>query len=168
MIRGKSRAVIRFNATLLGFSNVNPSTGEKGDEHLVFTFDPPEGVDISEGFLEKEVFTVPARYCELDQQSNSLVNIVASYSDRIQNGRTKQTIFDAIASEVFELREEVDLDQRGEGAGPDGIFGECIDVIASTLDLIRLEYPDMSVEELERKCADYLRKKCDKWERKHG
>lgn len=109
-----------------------------------------------------------ALIAQLDD-NDDLVAIVSSYADRIKNGRTKDTVYDAIDSELHELRFEIDAENHDElEAGPDGIFGECIDIIASTLDLIRMEYPDIPVTELRQKCADYMRLKCDKWERKYG
>lgn len=182
LVRGETCVRVRKTLTLEGFSDYDADTGRRAEEYLRLSFTVPEDWYIEDHpYTDSTYLVVPASDCEViadprlwvsekgkEYQTSSLVGIVASYSDRIQNGRTKQTICDAIVSEVFELREEVDFDGRGKEAGPDGIFGECIDIIASTLDLIRLEYPDMPVEELERKCADYLRRKCDKWERKYG
>lgn len=101
--------------------------------------------------------------------TTSLVAIVASYSDRIRNGRTMETIYDSIVSETQELRFEIDAETNYElEAGPDGVFGEAIDVIASALDLARMACPELTVAEFERKCAEYMILKCDKWERKYG
>lgn len=101
----------------------------------------------------------------------SLVRIVVGYSDRIENGRTKAKVFEAIKDEVEELHEEVMVDKFGIAyghAGEDGIFGECVDILASVLDLIRLERPNATIEELETEVAAYLDKKCQKWASKHG
>ncbi len=103
-------------------------------------------------------------------QTTSLVAIVADWSDRIKNGRTDKTVLDSLESEVLEFREEV-LIRTGEidlPAGPDGIFGEAVDIIACALDAIRRERPTTSIADLEREVADYLNRKCQKWADKYS
>lgn len=171
MIRGKSQIEVKVRTTLEGFSDMDVKNGGTlAPEDVMVSFKMPEHWMFEENPYKDEIYlVVRARdVLVLDDRpgGDSLVGIVSSFSDRIKNGRTKETIFEAISDEVLELRDELEAEPGAEG--PDGIFGECIDIIASTLDLIRMEYPDMPVEELERKCADYLRLKCDKWERKYG
>lgn len=103
-------------------------------------------------------------------QTTSLVAIVADWSDRIQNGRTDKTVLDSMESEVLEFREEV-LIRTGEidgPAGPDGIFGEAVDIIACALDAIRRERPTTNIADLEREVANYLNRKCQKWADKYS
>ena len=98
----------------------------------------------------------------------SLVSVVMEFADRIKNGRDKVSILESVEEEVVELREEVYLDVNGIVPGPDGIFGEAIDVIVSALDLVRQERPNATLEELEQEIEAYARVKCRKWEIKYG
>lgn len=101
-------------------------------------------------------------------KSISLVGLVAKWADLIQNGRTLRTIHDAMREENDEVGEEITLLEQGDPAGPDGVFGECCDLIASTLDMIREVRPNSSIEELEREVFDYVNTKCRKWAMKYG
>jgi hypothetical protein len=62
-------------------------------------------------------------------------------------------------TEVAELEIELDLHERDEPAGPDGIVGEAIDVIACLLDLIIVHCPSITEEDLNV----LMRLKCQKW-----
>jgi hypothetical protein len=93
-----------------------------------------------------------------------VVALVAGYSDAIQNGRTDADILDYLKGEVTELEEEITADDPGE----DGIFGEAIDVMVNCIDLIRRQYPNATMSELEHMVKMYAAKKCDKWNRRYG
>ena len=92
----------------------------------------------------------------------SLYSIVSEYSDRVNDGRQNQDIFQHGAGEMVELQSEILLDRAGLAPGPDGILGEAIDVIACMMDIIRKQYPDITDDKLEWKMLE----KCAKWERK--
>src|SRR5690606_4856751 len=68
--------------------------------------------------------------------------------------RNPSDAFTHLQSEVEELRMAL-LYKDGE----DGIFGEAIDVILCAFDVIFLDNPQVTNEEVE----DYIHKKLDKW-----
>lgn len=92
----------------------------------------------------------------------SLYSIVSIFSDRVNDGRTNRKIYDHAVGEMAELDCEIAAKNQGIPAGPDGILGEAIDVIACMMDLIRKNYPMVTDAELEAAMLD----KCTKWERK--
>ena len=92
----------------------------------------------------------------------SIVSVIVGYADSIKDGRTKSDIFGYLVDEVDELREEVNADQPGD----DGIFGEAVDVLVNIIDLIRHEYPNATIAEIEAEIEAYALKKCEKWKRK--
>ena len=119
-------------------------------------------------FQNRHAFVKAARTIDaaLDTQP-SIVSTVVRWCDEIKNDRTKETVLKSIQDETEELREEVEVEKQGlPPVGEDGIYGETVDVIASALDLIRMERPDSSVQEIEKELNDYLEKKCAKWARK--
>lgn len=91
---------------------------------------------------------------------NDLIQLVRSYSDRIDNGRMPADIFEYLHDEVNELEAEV----YGYEPGPDGIPGEAIDVILCALDLIYKNNPEWTDKDI----LDYAQKKCEKWAKKYG
>ena len=101
-------------------------------------------------------------------EETSLVAIVTRWADRIHNDRTLETVLQSIRGETDEIEEEIVLLRQGSPSGPDGVFGECVDVIASTLDMVREVRPDADIDDLEVEVARYLDKKCEKWARKYG
>jgi hypothetical protein len=113
---------------------------------------------------------VPAvgRFEQLPESMASfgLTALVAGYSDRIKDGRTKTGILTHLCGEVVELHHEVH--PINNEPGPDGIFGEAIDVMACCFDLIRKERPTATMLELEQEVFTYMRLKLDKWESKAG
>jgi hypothetical protein len=96
--------------------------------------------------------------------ARGLAALVAGYSDRIKDGRTNTGILTHLCGEVVELHDEVH--PKDNQPGPDGIFGEAIDVMACCLDLIRRERPNATMLELEHEVFEYMKLKLDKWERK--
>jgi hypothetical protein len=98
----------------------------------------------------------------------SIVSVVAGWADRIKNGRTLDEIVESIRDETVELDEEVVKANNGDPAGPDGIFGEAVDIMVSTIDIVREARPNMPLEELEVEVARYAEIKCQKWARKYG
>jgi hypothetical protein len=89
-----------------------------------------------------------------------LIELVRSYSEKIENGRDSGYIFEGLREEVDELEAEV----FGYDAGPDGIPGEAVDVILCALDLIFKSTPEWTNEDI----VAYAEKKCEKWARKYS
>jgi hypothetical protein len=89
-----------------------------------------------------------------------LVDLVRPFALGIKNGRTKHDALRHLKSEVFELEDELE----GTGDGADGVVGEAVDVIACALDIIVLERPDITDEEV----AHILKLKCEKWMRRYA
>lgn len=90
---------------------------------------------------------------------SNLVDVVRRYSALIKNGRNLRTICDHMVTEVNELDLEITLARTGMKPGTDGVVGEAIDVIACALDVIFVERPDITDEEL----AAIMERKCKKW-----
>ena len=101
----------------------------------------------------------------------TLLETVADWSDRIQNGRTDLDVLRSIQNETDELRDEI-LIANGTldwaKPGPDGKFGEAIDIICSAIDMLRRERPNLTLWELEEEAAAYADRKCRKWAAKYG
>lgn len=93
----------------------------------------------------------------------NILDIVRHYSSVINNGRTLDDIVDHLQGEGVELQEEIDRYEAGEEAGPDGILGEAIDVIACALDVIFYSNPHITDEQINQKMME----KCEKWARRY-
>lgn len=86
-----------------------------------------------------------------------LIDLARKMAAEIKDGRTTDYVMDYLEGEAKELRLEV------EGAGgPDGVFGEAIDVLLCALDMIFVERPDATNEEI----LAYAAAKSEKWKRK--
>jgi hypothetical protein len=94
---------------------------------------------------------------------DTVFGIAAYFTPLIEDGRTDLDVLEHMEGEVKELRDEI---EDPDNPGPDGIFGEAVDVIACCVDIIRRRYPDLTIAELERMSADKMREKCEKWRRK--
>jgi len=92
------------------------------------------------------------------------LDIVRQFSKKIQNGRTILDAARHTESELVELYDEIEKKAQGMPPGPDGIVGEALDIIACALDVIFVEAPETTNEEI---CATLLRK-CEKWARRYG
>lgn len=87
----------------------------------------------------------------------------------IKNGnfgqdRTQYSVLASVTSELGELAQEVTIENGHsyKQEGDDGVVGEAIDVILSTLDLILITVPHMTEKEL----VEIAQRKSDKWIRK--
>jgi hypothetical protein len=93
----------------------------------------------------------------------TVFGVAAAYSARIVDGRTQEDVLKYMKDEV----EELELEVEGQLVGPDGIFGEAIDVMACAADMVirelRKQNPDITIEEAEKIAADYMEAKCEKW-----
>lgn len=89
----------------------------------------------------------------------NIVHVTRLYSDEINNGRTLADIVRHMKSEVQELDEEL------EGAnGPDGVVGECVDVILCALDAIMIHDPSLTTQDI----GEIALKKLEKWKRRYS
>lgn len=89
-----------------------------------------------------------------------MIDLIRKYCEEIDYPRTKEDIFTHLVREVEELDEEINPDIPG----PDGVFGESIDVILCAFDLIFRDNPDITNEEI----MAYTLKKLEKWKAKYG
>jgi hypothetical protein len=88
-----------------------------------------------------------------------MFELVKEYSNNIQNGRTVFNVLQHMKGEVIELTEEIC------GAnGPDGILGEAVDVLLCVLDIICIDNPNITSEELNI----IMLKKLNKWKRRYS
>lgn len=94
--------------------------------------------------------------------SNPL-SIVRHFSSIIDNGRTQPDIQRHAYSEMRELDTEIHEERTGGEPGADGVVGEAIDVIACMLDLIFVNRPEITDEEIN----GHLLTKCEKWARRY-
>lgn len=99
---------------------------------------------------------------------HNIVSVVVDWADMIKDGRTLREVHDSIVEETEELGDEIRFIERNMTPGPDGVFGEAIDILASTLDIIRQVRPDATVEDLTNEIAEYLNRKCHKWATKYS
>ncbi len=98
------------------------------------------------------------------KHKKNVIEIVREYSERIKDGRSRQDIMGCCVEELGEVATEIKIAEGRsyKEAGPDGIVGEYIDLIAGALDGIHKEDPTMTYEEF----VGYLVLKCIKWETK--
>jgi hypothetical protein len=90
-----------------------------------------------------------------------MIDLVFKTADTVPAGRESRDILTSLVEEVGELSTEIGIQSghTGKTPGPDGILGESIDVILCALDMIRVNYPDVTEEDIVR----LAEKKCDKW-----
>jgi len=98
---------------------------------------------------------------------SKLIRTVLETSDDIQNGRDARFAVSKLKEEFHELKDEVLKKEAGEPLGKDGIFGEAVDVIQCAIDVVRLEYPEMTHEEIIAELEARMVSKCEKWRRKY-
>ena len=91
-----------------------------------------------------------------------MIDETLARSKRIKNGRSCQDVLSSVMEEVGELATEVRIKygQSYKEPGKDGIQGEAIDAIAAIIDLMYVDNPDITKEEILR----YLDYKLNKWE----
>lgn len=95
--------------------------------------------------------------------SKSLFETIFKYSKKIHK-RSKYYVLSKTMEEVGELATEVAID-AGEcykKPGKDGIVGEALDAIVCLIDMIYLEAPDITEDEL----VEMIKPKCKKWLKK--
>lgn len=95
-----------------------------------------------------------------DVKYTSITEMVREYSKNIKNDRTEYDVFKHLCAESEEIRQELSTNTPGE----DGVMGECIDVILCALDMIFLDNPNITEQEI----INYAHKKCEKWKNKYN
>jgi len=90
-----------------------------------------------------------------------MIDLVFKTADTVPVGRDSRDILTSLVEEVGELSTEIGIQSghTGKTPGSDGILGEAVDVILCALDMIRVNYPDVTEEDIVR----IAEKKCDKW-----
>jgi hypothetical protein len=82
------------------------------------------------------------------------------YSMEIHNDRSLIDALESVERETAELRTEVENGSKGV----DGIKGEAIDVVNSTLDVLFLAHPEITMDEIDA----IMEAKCRKWMLKYA
>lgn len=95
---------------------------------------------------------------------STLFSIIKSTSESIKNNRTPTDVTLKIFGEVGEVSEEVAVKYGNsyKPEGVDGVIGEAIDAIIGLVDLIYLDNPNITEEEL----VVIATKKLNKWKTK--
>ncbi|MCS4089404.1 hypothetical protein [Rhizobium sp. BK176] len=88
------------------------------------------------------------------------IAIARHYSMEIHNDRSLVDALGSVERETAELRTEVENGSKGV----DGIKGEAIDVFNSTLDVLFLAHPEITMEEIDA----IMEAKCRKWMLKYA
>lgn len=100
-----------------------------------------------------------------------MIPTVFDTSDLVTKPRTSYDVLASLVSEVGELAEEVAIQQghSGKTPGDDGVFGESVDVIICDLDMIHVNFPEITEEDIismvEQKCTKWLMMR-GKWDNK--
>lgn len=83
-------------------------------------------------------------------QELTLIDVIINTSLEVEDNRSKYYVLSKIGEEFGELSTEVGITMGDsyKKPGKDGVIGEAIDVIISTLDLIYLENPRITEDEL--------------------
>lgn len=101
--------------------------------------------------------------CADPMDATDPLDIVRHHAALIQNGRTVRDAARHARLELDELDEEIQLKRDGLTAGPDGVLGEAIDVMLCALDIVFVEAPLTTNEEICR----LMLVKCEKWARRY-
>ena len=90
-----------------------------------------------------------------------LATHIFNVSDFVLNNRSPITVLTKLMEEVGELSTEIAIDCGISSKQPseDGILGECVDVLITVFDIIKLHQPNITEEEL----LKVVELKCNKW-----
>jgi hypothetical protein len=91
----------------------------------------------------------------------TIVTEAFTTAEQVNDGRTLQDVLTHMITEVGELAQEIQLDAGKSNRLPsaDGIVGEAIDVVACALDVIHLQSPSLTEEDL----VAIIQLKLQKW-----
>ena len=91
----------------------------------------------------------------------TIVTAAFTASEQVNNGRTLQDVLTHMITEVGELAQEIQIDTGKSNRLPsaDGVVGEAIDVVACALDVIHLQSPSLTEEDL----VAIMQLKLQKW-----
>ena len=95
----------------------------------------------------------------------TLVSEIINTSIQVQNTRGIQDILIHAMTELGELAQEVQIAEGNsyKQAGPDGVVGEALDVIACMVDMIYVHYGILTNEEY---LISIMKLKLEKWKQK--
>lgn len=95
----------------------------------------------------------------------TLVSEIIKTSIQVKNDRNIQDILIHAMTELGELAQEVQIAEGNsyKSAGPDGIVGEALDVIACMVDIIYVHYDVLADEEY---MISLMKPKLEKWKEK--
>lgn len=95
----------------------------------------------------------------------TLVTEIINTSIQVQNTRNIQDILIHAMTELGELAQEVQIAEGNsyKQAGPDGVVGEALDVIACMVDMIYIHYGILANEEY---LISLMKPKLEKWKEK--
>lgn len=93
-----------------------------------------------------------------------IIQAKLSASEEVVNNRTVYSSLAKAQAELGELAEEIRIKQGDsyKEAGEDGILGEAVDTISPIIDILYLDNPDITAEEIETA----FMKKLQKWKEK--
>jgi hypothetical protein len=93
----------------------------------------------------------------------SLFNHIISYSKSIRDERTVNDVLIHSFTEMGELALEVQINsgKSYKESGVDGVIGEALDVICCMIDIIYIENPNITEEEI----MNLATEKLEKWKR---
>lgn len=93
-----------------------------------------------------------------------MIKTIFDTSRRIKNGRNRQSVLAYLMEEVGELATEVNIKEghSNKGEGKDGIVGEAVDVILCAVDMIFVNNPEVTEEEVQA----IIESKLSKWRNK--
>lgn len=101
----------------------------------------------------------------MNHNISEIIDRIKQLQPRLKQPRNLLHPLASLQEECGELATEVQikLGMKDREPGKDGIVGESVDSILCLLDIIALDAPDMTYDELH----EILSNKLDKWERKY-
>lgn len=95
--------------------------------------------------------------------TNDAIFTILQTSHSINNGRSPYNVLTHLTSEVGELATEIEIKYgmvKNKQPGKDGVIGEAIDIIICAVDIIYIENPQITIDEI----LDIVKSKLVKWE----
>jgi hypothetical protein len=113
---------------------------------------------------------IPYKLFPIADSKPDLVQKVLAVCHEINDGRDGDDVFKTIAEEFGELATELAIESghKRRPAGSDGVFGESVDMLIATIDMIHLvnqAYSGFSDENLIQAINKYAERKLAKWKK---
>lgn len=93
----------------------------------------------------------------------TIVSSILDMSRDIDSPRTTKSVMNHLIGEVIELYDEV-FDNPDTRVDSDGILGEAVDVILCAVDIIHMQNPYITEEEIQ----EVVNRKLAKWQKLYG